>query len=183
MWKGEYEKNLRESGYKNVSLIYTDKKDKKQKGNWARNIIWFNPPFNKNVSTNVAKRFFNLIDQHFPKSNKRHAIFNRNTVKVTCSCPKNMSTMIKFHNKNVINKDVKELKPCNCRVKSECPPNDQCQVTNIIYKCTVLSSNKPNKVYLGTAERDFKKRFHNHRKSFNDDSANDTTLSKHIYGN
>ena len=27
MSKGEYEKALRESGYKDVSLIYTDKKD------------------------------------------------------------------------------------------------------------------------------------------------------------
>ena len=64
--------------------------------------------------------------------------------------------MIKSHNKNAINKDIKEMKPCNCRVKSECPPNSQCQVTNIIYKCTVLSPDKPNKVYLGTAEGDFK---------------------------
>ena len=31
MSKGEYEKALRESGYKNVSLIHTDKKDIKQK--------------------------------------------------------------------------------------------------------------------------------------------------------
>ena len=53
--KGEYEKVLRESGYKNVSLIYTDKKEVKQKRNRSRNIIWFNLPFNKNVSTNVAK--------------------------------------------------------------------------------------------------------------------------------
>ena len=30
MSKGEYEKALRESGYKNVSLIYTDKKNIKQ---------------------------------------------------------------------------------------------------------------------------------------------------------
>ena len=70
MSKGEYEKALNESGYKNVSLIYTDKKDVKQKRNCSRNIIRFNPPLNKNVSTNVAKRFLNLIDQHFPKSNK-----------------------------------------------------------------------------------------------------------------
>ena len=55
MSKGEYEKALRESGYKNISLIYTGKKDIKQKRNCSHNIIWFNPPFNKNVSTNVAK--------------------------------------------------------------------------------------------------------------------------------
>ena len=121
MSKGEYEKALRESGHKNVSLIY--QKDIKQKRNCSRNIIWFNPPFNKNVSLNVAKRFLSLLDQHFPKSNKLHAIFNRNTIKVSYSCTQNMSSMIKSHTKKVINKDVKESKSCNCLVKSECPLN------------------------------------------------------------
>ena len=65
MSKGKYEKALRESGYKNVSLIYTDKKDIKQKRDRSRNIVWFSPPFDKNVFTKVAKRFLNLIDQHF----------------------------------------------------------------------------------------------------------------------
>ena len=74
------------------------------------------------------------------------AIFNRNTVKVSYSCTQNMSSMIKSHNKKVINRDAKKLKSCNCRVKSECPLNGQCQVTDIIYKCIVLSPDKPNKV-------------------------------------
>ena len=72
-----------------------------------------------------------------------------------------MSSVIKSYDKKVINK---ELKPCNCRVKSECPLNGQCQVTDIIYKCTVLSPDKLKKVYLGTAEGDFKKRFYNYWK-------------------
>ena len=93
-----------------------------------------------------------------------------------------MSSMIKSHTKKVINKDVKESKSFNSRVKSKCSLNGQSQVTDIIYKCTVLSPDKPNKVYLGTAEGDFKKRFYNHRKSFNNEgSANDTTLSKYIW--
>ena len=94
-----------------------------------------------------------------------------------------MSSMIKSHNKKVINKDVKESKSCNCRVKSECPLNGQCQVTDIIYKCTVLSPDKPNKVYLGTAEGDFKKRFYNHRKSFNNKVAQTIPHFQNIYGN
>ena len=97
--KGEYEKVLRKSGYRNVSLVYTDKKDIKQKRNCSHNIIWFSPPFNKNVSTNVAKQFLNLLDQHFPKSNKLDAIFNRNNVKVSYSCSQNMWSIIKSHNK------------------------------------------------------------------------------------
>ena len=80
-----------------------------------------------------------------------------------------MSSMIKSHNKKVINKDVKESKSCNFRVKSECRLNGQCQVTDIIYKCTVLSPDKPNKVYLRTAEGDFKKEFYNHRTLFNNE--------------
>ena len=110
MSKGEYEKALRESGYKSVSLIYTDKKEIKYKRNRSRNIIWFNPPFNKNVSTNVDKRFMNLLDQHFPKSKKLYAILNRSTVKVSYSCTQNMSSMVKSHFKKVINKGIKELK-------------------------------------------------------------------------
>ena len=142
MSKGEYEKARRERANKNVSLIYTDKKDIKQKQNLSRNILWFNPPFNNYVSTKVAKQYLNLIDQHFPKSNKLHAIFNRNTVKTSYSCTQNMSSMIESRNKNVINKDIKKLKSCNCRLKSECSLNAQCQFTGIIYKCTVLSPGK-----------------------------------------
>ena len=107
------------------------------------------------------------LDQHFPKSNKLHAIFNRNTIKVSFSCTQNILSMIKSHNKKVINKNVKESRSCNCSVKSEYPLNGQCQVSDIMYKCTVLSPEKTNKVYLGTSDGDFKKRFYNQRKSFN----------------
>ena len=99
MSKGEYKKPRRESGYKNISLIYTAKKDIKQKQNRSCNIIWFNPPFNTNVSTNVAKRCWNLLDQHFPKSNKLHAILIWNTLKVGYSCAPDVSGLIKCHNK------------------------------------------------------------------------------------
>ena len=90
--------------------------------------------------------------------------------------------MIKSNNKKVVNKDVKELKPCNCKLKSQYPLNGQCQITDKIYKCTVLSPEKPNKVYLEIAEDDFTKRFYNHRKSFNNEaSANDTTSLKYLW--
>ena len=89
--------------------------------------------------------------------------------------------MIKSYNKNVIKKDVKELKSCNCRVKSECPLNGQYQVTDIIYKGNVLSPDKPNKIYLGTCDGGFKKQFYNHRELLNNEaSPNDTNLSKYI---
>ena len=48
MSKGEYEKALRENVYRNFSLIYTDKKDIKQKRNRSSNIISFNALLKKN---------------------------------------------------------------------------------------------------------------------------------------
>ena len=40
----------------------------------------------------------------------------------------------------------------------------------------------PDKIYLGTAEENFKKRYYNHKTSFkNRGKANDTTLSKHVW--
>ena len=53
------------------------KKNKTRK----RKITWFNPPFNINVATNVAKTFFTLIDKHFPKNERLSKIFDRNTIK------------------------------------------------------------------------------------------------------
>ena len=43
------------------------------------NIILFNRPFSKNITRNVAKLFFRLLDKKFAKSNKLHQIFNINT--------------------------------------------------------------------------------------------------------
>ena len=73
-----------------------------------------------------------------------------------------MASIIKSHSTKVVNKDVKELKPCNFRVNSKCPLNGQYQVTDIIYKCTVLSPNKWSKVYLGPAEAHTHTHTHTH---------------------
>ena len=44
------------------------------------------------------------------------------------------------------------------------------------------TSAKPDKVYLEKAERDFKKRYNNHTKSFKHERyANETTLSKFVW--
>ena len=34
--------------------------------NCKRNIIWFNPPFSRDLSTNIRKWFLNLVDHRFP---------------------------------------------------------------------------------------------------------------------
>ena len=62
--KYEYETTLKNSGYQQTKLIFSKKEQKKQKRIRNQNIIWFNPPFSRNVTTSVAKRFLNLLDIH-----------------------------------------------------------------------------------------------------------------------
>ena len=94
--KYEYETALKNSGYHQTKLIFSKKEQRKQKRIRNRNIIWFNPPFSRNVTTSVAKRFLNFLDIHFPKSNKLHKIFNRNTVKLVTAAPRIYRVLLKL---------------------------------------------------------------------------------------
>ena len=51
-----YEKALRESGYDEELLFNkTNTNTETPRRNRKRNIIWYNPPFSKNVETNIAR--------------------------------------------------------------------------------------------------------------------------------
>ena len=179
--KFDYVEALKISGYKNVELKYNHEKTKKTKRTRKRKIIWFNPPFNKNVSTNIGKKFLNLIDKHFPRNNKLYKIFNRNTVKLSYSCTKNIGRIIKSHNKKLTPKIETAQLDCNCRKKEDCPLNGNCRVTNVIYKCTASIPNKPDKVYIGLTEGPFKTRHANHKASFKTKKYSKTTLSAYVW--
>ena len=100
--KSYYEDALNKSGYKtqleykiqSTSINHNSK-------NRKRKIVWFNPPYNQSVSTDVAQTFLKLIDKHFPRSNRLHKIFSHNTVKVSYSCTDNIEQHVKKHN-NII---------------------------------------------------------------------------------
>ena len=109
--KWEYEDALKKSGFK-VDFKYT--KNQQKPKNRSQNIIWFNPPFNKAVSTNIAKIFLRLINRHFPKSHRLHKIFNRNTVKVSYSCMQNMSKIYQGHKRKITSTPCNQLTLCNC---------------------------------------------------------------------
>ena len=51
---------------------------------------------------------------------------------------------------------MKNILPCICRMKYECLLDGKCRPENIVYKCVASVDGYPNKVYLGTAESDFK---------------------------
>ena len=62
-----YNDALKHSNF-NTQLTY-NRTPNNPRRNRQRNTIWYNPPFNKNVRTNIAHDFLQLIDKHFPPVN------------------------------------------------------------------------------------------------------------------
>ena len=80
------------------------------------------------------------------------------------------------------NAEKNQTKHCNCRKKQECPLEGKCRSEGIICKCAVAATGQTRKVYLDTAEGNFKQGYYNHKKSFrNRKYVNETSLSKYIW--
>ena len=177
-----YNDALSASGY-NEKITYKSDVTPTDKGR-KRNIIWFNPPYSMNVTTNIAKCFLNLIDKHFPKRHKLHKIFNRNNVKVSYSCLPNVASIVTSHNKTILsNNPTTDSPKCNCRKKESCPLEGNCLDKNVIYRCNLKTDISDDGVnYIGLTENTFKDRLYKHRNSFKYESkANSTELSKHVW--
>ena len=141
-----------ESGFTS-DLVYTPKQTDHNDNNeenkkWRRKIIWFNPPYSKSVKSNIGKTFLHLIKRFFPKTNKLHEIFNRNTAKVSYSCMSNVSSVLSSPNLNVINPYKTKTYGCNCRIKESCPLQSQCLTPKIVYQVDVKNDvNSETKLY------------------------------------
>jgi hypothetical protein len=183
-----YEDALKSSGY-NIKLnfvqndttpnnVNNNEEDTRRK----RKIIWYNPPFSRNVKTNVGKIFFKLVNKHFHKKNPLHKIFNKNTLKLSYSCMRNISDIISSHNKATLRISPDKF-GCNCRSKANCPVDNKCLTPKVIYKAEVTTNiNDEKKFYIGLSETPFKDRFRNHTKSIkNKRYENETLLSKYVW--
>ena len=179
--KPTYETALKESGY-DGDMTYDKEENTERSNNRNRKIIWFNPPFNQNVKTNIGKIFIKLINKHFPRHHRFHKIFNRNTLKLSYCCTTNIANIIKQHNSKILDESSnKQDRLCNCRAKENCPMNGNCRIKSVIYKAVVTAENNTS-VYYGASEGEFKTRFNNHTKSFRHRKyENETELSKHIW--
>ena len=97
-----YSKALKESGFTD-ELKYLPNEVQEFGNNNRRKcktkIIWSNPPYSKNVETNVGKVFLKLLRKYLPTSHILHKIFNKNTVKISYSSMKNINSVISSHNK------------------------------------------------------------------------------------
>ena len=175
-----YEESLARSGY-SYKMEYVQSAPSRK--NRPRNIIWFNPPYNALVKTDVGKQFIALLSKHFPPHHKFRKLFNKNNVKLSYSCTKNMASIISSHNKKILGSDIPgplNNGGCNC-TKLSCPMNGNCLENCVIYKAEV-SCNNSNKSYVGSTESDFKTRWRNHKASLDKEKKNHpTSLSRHYW--
>ena len=145
----------------------------------------YNPPYNKNVKTNVGKEFLKIIGQCFPTSNSLHKIFNKNTIKLSYSCMPNLEVIIESDNKWKMQAEKQSKqdseRKCNCQKSRVYQLNGECLAKDIIYQATVTSGTETEN-YVGLTAATFKARYANHKASFNFISKrNATELSKHIW--
>ena len=159
-----------------------------------KNIIYFNPPYNAEVQTNVGRLFLNLVQKHFGKDKTLKKLFNKNNVKVSYSCGRNIGQNIKSHNKHVMSKfrsnhlniqgqiNLPKQRTCNCPRNKVCPLNGECLKNNIVYKANVLVDGLEKYFYVGQTINAFKTRLSNHLCDFRKPTRRTkTSLSKFIW--
>ena len=175
-----YKDALKESGF-SEALNYIAPTTNKKKKNRKWKIIWFNPPFSKSVKSNIGRIFLRLLSKHFPRNHTMHKIFNRNTVKISYSCLRNISSIISSHNHNILWPKQKSF-GCNCRAKNEWPLNGECQTPSVIYRADVINnSNDQEKFYFGLADTTLKKGTEITLDFKHEKYENSTELAKYIW--
>ena len=134
-----YQKALKDSGHDH-ELAYNPQPRKSNRQR-IRNAIWFNPPFNANVSINIGRRFLAIIDECFPQNHPLRKICNRNTLKLSYSCMPNIASIISSHNKTILTKHTNAeptvCDTCKCRQKMSCPLDGKCLAEGVVYQATV----------------------------------------------
>ena len=192
--KTEFEIALAKSSH-NHNLKYNPdagaSKTDKVKTARKRKIIWYNPPYNAEITTNLGKLFLKLIDKHFPENHHLHKILNRKTVKLSYSCMPNMKNIIQNHNNKILKLEraAKEQPPnaktcnCNSQNKPNCPLQGNCLAKCVVYEATINTTGQPAK-YIGCTENTFKERFTGHRQTFKDQNKRHSTLlSRYVWEN
>ena len=152
----------------------------------SRKIIYFNPPFSKDVKTNVEKKFLQILDKHYPPGNPLNKIFNRNTVKMSYRCTPSLGLKIAAHNFKILRgetiEDNLEKRSCNCRQKDLCPVDQKCLSEGVVYQAEVTRDDGVKDSYVGLTERTFKDRWTKHKSSFRTrNPKNASGLSRYIW--
>ena len=151
----------------------------------ARKITWFNPPFSRNVATNVGAKFLKIIDKCFPPSNPLAKIINRNTVKISYRCMPNMGQVINKHISKISkqNEAPPPIRNCNCqRGPLTCPVDGACLTRGVVYQATVTrEDDQSQETYTGLTSRSFKERWDEHKADMRHINREGTGLSEYVW--
>ena len=96
----------------------------------------------------------------------------------------NASSIIKFHNKNILESQPESRTPkCNCRDQDTCPRGGECLIDNVVYLAEVTNNkNSERKSYIRLTALTFKDRLYKHRNSLRyRTKANNTELSIYVW--
>ena len=126
-----YQEALNRSGY-NYTLHFDPPAPTGGTKNRSRNITYFNPPFSRNVETNIGKQFLRL----------KQKISNHN-----------------FQVKKA-EEETQLNHGCNCtQVIGTCPLGGNCLVNSVVYGAEVTDSQSKTETYTGLTSNTFKTRF------------------------
>ena len=86
--------------------------------------------------------------------------------KLVTDAPRIYRVLLKLKIKKVTNERITPRDKCNWKNKKDYPFNGKFQTSDIIYACIASTAVNRDKIYLETAERNFEKRYYNHKASF-----------------
>ena len=91
-----YKEALTKSGFNNdiISTPVIESSNSERNKTRKRKIMCFNPPYSMNVEISIGKTFLKLVKKHFPRNNSFHKILNKNTINISYSCMRNISSII-----------------------------------------------------------------------------------------
>ena len=120
--------------------------------------------------------------KNFPKTNPLSKVFNKNTVKISYSCSRNVKSIITGHNKQIFHPKPQQY-GSNRRDKNNSPLDNKFSKPKIVYQAdTTNGIDDTYKDYLGLAETTFKDRYRDHISSFNNKQIkNKTEFSKYLW--
>ena len=122
--------------------------------------------------------------EHFKKGTLLGRLFNRNNLKVSYSCTRNVQAIITANNRRLLNKvgGVQQAKLCNCRRGVVCPAGGKCLEEGVVYQATISSENTEDRVYVGSTATSLKLRMTNHACDFRLKSReHSTTMSSYVW--
>ena len=166
---GHFKEAMRRAGH-SEELDYIEE-DEPSKTKRKRNVMYFNPPWSANISTNIVGKFLTLVRKHFSVGSPLYHLFNPKKLKASYSTVPNMKRLISGHNKRVIRKAEGRDDPpsygCNCDDGvNNCPLGGECKTPSLVYKADI-DMGEGNKVYIGQTANTFKARYQLHNSDTN----------------